>query len=324
MNIFITGISGLLGLNLAHLARHDFNVSGCYFKSPVISDGVKTFPLDVTNYPKVVEHLQRLKPDLIIHTAGLTNVEACESNPNLAYDMHVVASKHIARASSMLGSRLVHISTDHLFDGESPWNTETDDPEPINNYAKTKLQAEQVVIQECPQALIVRTNFFGWGTSLKASFSDWILRKLDLGEELTMFTDVYFTPILVNQLGRKIFDLVHKNADGIFNVAGSDRLSKYDFALEIARVFGYSTDLIRPISVRDFSFIARRPNDMSLSSTKASDFLDCPMPTTEEGLKELLSLRSRGWPEALAESVVTQSPTSEVVSKKDSSRSNYA
>jgi dTDP-4-dehydrorhamnose reductase len=267
--------------------------------------------MDVTEYQNVKDTIKRIRPEVIIHTAGLTNVELCESDPDLAYRLHVEATGILASVATMTGSRLVHVSTDHLFNGQSPWKTEIDQPEPLNNYARTKWQAEQAAIEQCPNALIVRTNFFGWGTSLRSSFSDWILRKLDLGEELTMFTDVFFSPILVNHLGGAIFDLVGKNAQGIFNVAGDERLSKYEFALKLADIFGYSKEPIRPTSVRDFPFKAQRPGDMSLSCAKVEDFLDHPMPTADDGLKELLELRHRGWPEELARSVVHQ-PTAAV------------
>ena len=267
--------------------------------------------MDVTEYQKVEDTIKRIRPDVILHTAGLTNVELCERDPDQAHKQHVEATGNIASVATMTGARLVHISTDHLFNGQSSWKTETDQPEPLNNYARTKWQAEQAAIDKCPDALIVRTNFFGWGTSLRTSFSDWILRKLDLGEELTMFTDVFFSPILVNHLGNAIFDLVGKKAQGIFNVAGGERLSKYEFALKLSDIFGYSTESVRPTSVRDFPFKAQRPNDMSLSCAKVEAFLNHAMPTAEDGLRELLRLRSRGWSAQLARSVIQQ-PTEAV------------
>jgi len=252
MKLFVTGISGLLGLNIALQARERFQVSGCYLTHPVALDGIQAVKADITTFDALEEFLKEIHPDVIVHTAGLTNVEACEANPVLAYRLNVEGAERIAKIAAILGAQLVHISSDHLFDGIKPWKTETDSPMPLNTYARTKWQAEQVVLQACPDALIIRTNFFGWGTSVRTSFSDWILRSLAQQRELTMFSDVFFTPILINDLVDVMVELIGRGATGIFHVVGSERLSKYTFALKVAEVFGYPKDGIRAISVREF------------------------------------------------------------------------
>jgi len=303
MKLFITGISGLLGLNIALQVRERYEVSGCYVTHPVALDGMRALKLDLTSPEETEIAVRRIQPDLVIHTAGLTSVETCEADPSLAYRLNVEATHHIAKAASDLGARLVHISTDHLFDGASPWTMEGDTPHPLNVYAETKLQAEEVACQLCPDALVIRTNFFGWGTSIRASFSDWVLKSLEQGRELTMFADVFFTPILINHLVELILRLVDHSAAGIFHVVGGERLSKYDFALKVAEVFGYPKDKIRAVSVEDFPFKAQRPKDMSLSSEKAESYLGLRMPDAEEGLKHLKSLEAEGRREALEEAI---------------------
>jgi dTDP-4-dehydrorhamnose reductase len=291
VNLFITGISGLLGLNLALQYRHRFQVSGCYHNSPVHLDGVQALPLDILQSHDTEEMIRATRPDVIIHTAGLTNVEGCEADPELAFQLNADAAGRVAKIAASLDARLVHISTDHLFDGTSPSKTETDAPAPLNAYARSKWAGEQAVMEACPQALMVRTNFYGWGTSVRASFSDWILQGLEQRRELTMFSDVYYTPILINSLGEVIHKLLDRGAEGLFNVVGRERLSKYEFALNVAKVFGYPEAKIRPISVEELSFTAQRPKDMSLSSNKVEDFLKCPMPTVLEDLEDLLKWR---------------------------------
>lgn len=303
MKLFVTGISGRLGLNLALQTRERFQVSGCYYTHPIVLDGIRPLKLDVTSFGALEQALRQIRPDVIVHTAGLTNVEGCEANPMLAYRLHVEATQHVAKIANALGAQLVHISTDHLFDGTSPWKTEADSPVPLNTYAKTKWQAEQVVLQVCPDALIIRTNFFGWGTSVRMSFSDWILRALAQQRELTMFSDVFFTPILINDLVDVMIELIVRGATGIFHVAGSERLTKYDFALRMAEVFGSPKNRIRAISVEDFPFKARRPKDMSLSSRKVESCLQVRMPTPEEGLERLKRLHEEGWPRALEKAI---------------------
>jgi dTDP-4-dehydrorhamnose reductase len=309
MKLFVSGVSGLLGLNVAMLSRSRFQVSGSYYSHTVASDGLAAVPMDATLPGHLERFLRELQPDAIIHTAGLTNVEECEANPELACRLNVDAAQNVARAAALLGAKLVHLSSDHLFDGELPLRSETDPPKLLNVYAKTKWQAEQVVAQACPDVLIVRTNFFGWGTSIRRSFSDWILQALEQSRDLTMFTDIFFTPILMNDLVELIFQLVNRGASGIFHVAGGERLSKYDFALKLAKHFGCDTNRIFPISVQGFPFKAKRPRDMSLACRKTEDLLGNRMPAVSEGLDRLKALREQGWPEALEQAVSFRPPS---------------
>ena len=257
MKLFITGISGLLGLNLALQGKEIFAVSGTFHSRPVAMEGVEAIQLDVTSLPATKQGLAAIRPDLVIHTVAATNLEECERNPSLASQLNVDAARNVATATASLNAKLVHISTDQLFDGTRPLCTETDTLSPLNTYARTKMLGEQAVLDACPGALVVRTNFFGWGTSARSSFSDWILQGLQHRKELAMFSDVFFTPILINHLVDVIFNLVWKNAAGLFNVGGGERLSKHAFALRLAETFGYSTDCIRPISLSPVNQLER-------------------------------------------------------------------
>ena len=294
MRVFITGISGLLGLNLALQVRDRFQISGCYYTHPVMLDDVQTFQLDLTSLSTLEQALLDVGPDIVIHAAGLTNVEECEAKPELAYRLNVEATRNVAKVTNGLQAKLVHISTDHIFDGTTPWKTEDDVPTPLNIYARTKREAEEVVVEECQDPLIIRTNFFGWGTPLRVSFSDWILRGLAREDELTMFSDVYFTPILINDLVDILSELIDRGAEGIFHVAGGERLTKHAFALRLAEAFNYPTHTIRAISVEEFPFRAKRPKDMSLSCGKAEAYLGIRMPSVKDGLNGLKRLEAGG------------------------------
>jgi len=295
VRIFITGVSGLLGLNAGlHLKeRHD--VTGCYWSHPVRIDGLETIRLDLSDAAAVHRALDELQPQIILHTAGLTNVDACEDNPSEAERLNVEISEHVARAAQAVGAFLVHISTDHMSDGTKALVTETAAPAPLNVYAQTKWQAECAVTKLCPEALIVRTNFFGWGSLVKASFSDWVLQGLRQGKTLPLFVDVYITPILINQLVDVIERLLQRRATGIFNVAGRDRVSKFEFGMRLAKVFGYPGDALRPVSVRDVPLRAQRPLDMSLNTDKVAKAVGRAMPSVEDSLRELKNLDESGW-----------------------------
>lgn len=303
MKLFITGISGLLGTNLALAARRRFEVAGCYRRHPVAFADVAAYRLDVLDVAELERALRRLTPDVVIHTVGMSNVDACELDPRLAQELNVEAARNVTRATRALGVRLLHVSTDHLFDGERGWKTETDALAPLNTYAKTKAEAEQLVLDEHPEALVIRTNFYGWGTSLRCSFSDWILDAFKQGRTLTMFADVYFTPILINDLAEVIFDLAVSEVSGLFHVAGGERLSKCDFAVQVAHVFGHSPATIRPITVEDAALRAPRPRDMSLKSAKVERVLGRSMPPARAGLERLRELGRDGWPLRLQQAI---------------------
>ena len=294
MKIFVVGISGLLGLNTSLQLSKWHQITGCYHANPISIDGVEVFDVDITQDSSLDSILASMKPDLIINTVALTNVEFCESNPGLAHNLNVKAAKYIAEIAHNLHIKLVHISTDHVFDGENPWRNETDNPHPLNVYAATKLLAEEQVSQICPGSLIIRTNFFGWGPSNRQSFSDWIIQSIQNDKILTMFTDVLFTPIITDELVNATVQLVNIDAHGLFHISGKDRISKYDFALCLAKVFEYKTDNIIPISVDSFEFKATRPKDMSLNTNKASKTIGNSLPSVIESLKLLRKLETEG------------------------------
>lgn len=303
MRIFITGISGLLGINAALQLKKRHEVSGVYCSHPVTIEHARIVRLDLLDREAVVEAVAGLRPEAIVHTAGLTNVDACEANPEEAEGLHVRASEHIAAAARQVGARLVHISTDHLSDGTKSFVAEDAQLQPLNEYARTKDLAERAVARICPEALIIRTNFFGWGTPVKASFSDWILDGLRQGKTLPLFVDVHITPILINSLVDVVEELLRHNAMGIFNVVGRDRVSKYDFGVKLAKTFGYSDEVLRPVSVREVRLRAQRPLDMSLSTDKVSVELGHVMPSVSESLDRLRALGEEGWPDRIKQAM---------------------
>jgi dTDP-4-dehydrorhamnose reductase len=219
--------------------------------------------------------------------------------------VNVTAAREVAQQARGRGIRLVHISTDHLFDGTKPDRRESDALAPLNVYAKTKAEAEHAVLDAYPGALVVRTNFYGWGTSIRTSFSDWILAGLRAGRTLTMFEDVFFSPILVNDLADALFTLIERDTRGLLNVAGGERVSKYAFAREAAEVFGLSRETLRAVAADTVPLKAPRPHDMSLSSDAVASVLRRGMPRVRAGLVRLRALEDAGWPARLESALAT-------------------
>ncbi len=285
--ILMTGGSGLLSTNWALSIRDEYKVTLLLHQKKISLQGVNTDVVSINSLDKCLTILDKHKPDIVIHTAGLTNVEACESNPSLAQKVNVDLTKNIAIACSMKRVKLVHISTDHLFSGNKEFITEGCSTEPINNYAKTKLQGEQQVKKYCEDALIIRTNFFGWGTKYRQSFSDFILSKLKNNEQIDLFSDVFFTPILVDELSKRTHQLIDANATGIFNVTSNERISKYEFGIKLAKCFNLDSGLINEISINDKLNLVKRPKDMSLSNAKLCQILNCKVASLDEQLQIL-------------------------------------
>jgi dTDP-4-dehydrorhamnose reductase len=174
----------------------------------------------------------------------------------------------IAKMTSELGIKLIHISTDHLFDGKSKNYTEEAKTMPLNIYSKSKLLGENEVIKNDKNALIIRTNFFGNGPHYKPSFSDRIISTLRQKKNILLFNNVYYTPISIEELASCVLMLINNNLSGIFNVAGNERITKYEFGLKIADLINESKDLVIPIDIEEKKDLTIRPKDMSLSNAK--------------------------------------------------------
>ena len=268
--VLITGGSGLLALNwaLAIRDRHDV-VLGLHERQISLA-GVRARQVDVESVDHLVRTFDEAQASMIIHAAGFTNVDECEARPEMARHINVDLAVNVAKACARLNLPLVHISTDHLFPGTESMATETTPVAPVNVYGRTKAEAERQVLDAYSQSVGMRTNFYGWGTSYRRSFSDAVIDGLRSGKELTLFKDVFYTPILIEAAASAAHELVESRACGIFNVVGDERISKYEFGLKIANEFGFDATLIKPGFLADQPTLIQRPHDMSLSNLKAS------------------------------------------------------
>ena len=273
VKILITGGSGLLATNWALAARAEHTVVLGLHKRKILIRDVATLVLELEAPNQLQASLAAIQPDLVVHTAGATSVEWCEANPAAARHTNVSLTTNLARACADLQIPLVHISTDHLFAGDAALVDETCPPMPQNVYGRTKAEAEQRTLEHHPSALIVRTNFFGWGTGYRQSFTDRIIFQSRAGQRLKLFEDVFFTPILIETLVLAVQDLVANHSSGILHVVGDERISKYDFGLAVANQFGLDLSLIDASRITDQPNLVQRPKDMSLSNAKTCGLL---------------------------------------------------
>ena len=283
--LLITGATGLLGSNLIWQAAESHEVIGWSRSGKAIPSGGAMDRVDLANADMTTRRLQERRPDIIVHCAAMTDVERCECEPDVARVMNVQATRILAQWCAQHGIQFVFISSDSVFDGRCGHYSEDDRPAPVNEYARTKLAAEAVVTGYLPDALILRTNFYGRNFKQKLSLAEWMLRKLGRRERLPAFADVRFNPLLASHLARMILDLIAHGAKGVFHAGARTECSKYEFALLIADVFGLDANDVRSALVDDCGFAAQRPKNTTLAVEKISDFLSREMPSVEEGLR---------------------------------------
>ena len=286
-SILLTGGSGLLAVNWFNSKKNEFSIYLGLNEKKIQPQGGHVLFLDFTSEERLKQQLEIVNPSVVIHAAGLTSVEECENNPELAFHVNVELSVLVAKITKKLAIPLVHISTDHLFDGFSSLVPEDQPINAINVYGSTKAQAESAVIDVNPDVLIVRTNFYAWGTSYRKSFSDFIIQSLRNKEIIYLFDDVYYTPIFAENLIEIVHELLRKRVKGIFNIVSDDRVSKYDFGILLAEEFGLDKSFIQKCSLNDMSNLVKRPSDMSLSNQKSRKILGRNLGTVKQHIARL-------------------------------------
>ena len=285
--IVFTGGSSLLAQSWIKYEQPVYNYVLALNQRKLDNSKYKSIFFNYQDATHITEQLERVKADIVVNCIGLTSVEDCEENPTQAAQTNVKIANRIAGICNEIGVKLVHISTDHLFDGTNAFSDEQTPFSPLNTYGKTKGEGEKAILEKNPDALVIRTNFFGWGPAYKPSFSDKILKNLEAGKQNNLFDDVYYTPISVKTLSEKITLLIEKEAKGVFNICSNERITKYQFGLMIANVFGHETTLLHPASIDEVSNLTLRPKDMSLSNHKLCAFLGTSIPSLKEQIREL-------------------------------------
>jgi len=297
MRLLITGAGGLLGLNLALDAMRWHEVTG-------LSRGRLTgapFPflqVDLLETGAMVRALEESRAEAVVHCAAAADLDFCERNPHLAHRINVEVPEQIASECTKRDIRMIHISTDAVFDGRKRGEyTEADEPCPVGVYAVTKRAAEDAVIRASRQAIVARVNFYGWSASGQRSLAEFFVNNLRKGSGVHGFVDVWFCPMLVNDLADLLLALVVSDLHGVYHVVGPQAMTKYQFGVEIARRFGFNEALIAPQAVEDSGLVARRSHNLRLSTHKLSTELGWPLPGFSTGIERFYSQYTQGYPQ---------------------------
>jgi dTDP-4-dehydrorhamnose reductase len=294
--IVVTGASGLLGISVVTSARDlGREVVGICHRHLLRIPGMRTCEADLTDRKAVRALFAPLRPQGIIHCAAATNVDWCEDHPELAEQANVQASSFLAEIAQELDARFIYISTDAVFDGKRGNYSETDQPAPLSVYAKSKWRGEQEVLRRHSSPLIVRVTIYGWNAQPKQSFAEWVLGEIAAGKQVRGFSDVYFCPMLANDVAEVLLTMLDRGLSGLYHVVGSERVTKFDFAGRVAMAFNLGVDRVVPMSLVEAKLRARRPVDPSLSTAKICAALGRPMPDVNTGIRHFRELQQSGY-----------------------------
>ena len=293
--LVVTGASGLLGANFVMEAMHRWDVVALSDRHRLAIPGVKCCQLDLTHAMDAVLLLNELQPEVIVHLAAATDVDWCEGHHLAAHRLNVGVTRTLAGWAADRGVRFVFMSTDSVFDGVRGAYQEQDPVGPVNCYATTKTEAEDVVRTRVADHLIIRASIYGWNAQPKTSLAEWVLGELSQGRQVPGFTDAIFSPTLVNTLAGNILQLLLQPAGGTYHAGSSNAASKYEFAEAVAREFGFEGKRVEPSLLTKARLRSPRPLNVSLDSRKLHSMLGNSPAAIQDDLARFRHLGANGF-----------------------------
>jgi dTDP-4-dehydrorhamnose reductase len=251
----------------------------------------KFFLLDITDAWAVDSLIDQCKPDVIINTAAMTQVDQCEIQREACWKVNVEAVQHLVAVSGRNNVRLIHVSTDFIFDGTKGMLDEDAIPNPVNYYGQSKLAGEQVIVQSEISWCIIRTVLV-FGVTQDMSRSNillWVKNSLEQGKTIQVVNDQWRTPTLAEDLATGCYLAAIKRANGIYNISGKDYMSPYDIAIRTADFFNLDKSLIKETDSTRFTQPAQRPPKTGFIIDKAIRELNYEPHSFEEGLRVVAS-----------------------------------
>ena len=289
-SVLVTGGNGLLGTKTLEMLLQEGRTAMSASLEPEASNGfLGAFPyhqLDITDPAAVRGLLVSLKPDAVVHTAAFTAVDACETQRELSRKVNVDGTANVAMACREVGARMVHISTEYVFDGDAGPYSEEDRPNPISYYGLTKLESERAIQANCADWVIARTTIlFGHAPNVRPSFVHWLIEKLRQGESVRIVDDQVGSPTLADNLVEMLLALLDSGRREIYNTVGDAVIDRYGFSVIAAGLFDLDASLIQRIKTADLRQPAPRPLRAGLRMDKfKKDFPAVHVLTAQEAL----------------------------------------
>jgi dTDP-4-dehydrorhamnose reductase len=288
--ILVTGSNGLLGQKLIEQLTKQNN-----FEVFATAKGENRLPfkngysyksLDITILEEVNAVFEEIKPDVVIHTAAMTNVDQCETEKELCWQLNVNAVEYLINACQKHNCFFVHLSTDFIFDGLSGPYTETDEANPISFYGWSKYAAEKIIINSQIKWAIARTVLV-YGIAHDMSRSNiilWVKDSLENGKDIKVVNDQWRTPTLAEDLAKGCILIAEQTAEGIFNISGEDLLNPYQMAMLTVDYFGLDKKYITEVDGSKFTQTAKRPAKTGFILDKAIKKLGYKPKSFTEGI----------------------------------------
>lgn len=279
-SILVTGSNGLLGQKIVNQLKNRPDVDLIATSKGANRRLVQDFnyiSLDITSEKEVSETMEKYKPDVVINTAAMTNVDACEDNQNECWDINVRAVGYLLKESIRHNSHLIHLSTDFVFDGKNGPYKETDEPNPLSYYAKSKVASEELISSsDYKNTAIARTIIvFGTGDNLsRGNLVLWAKGALEKQSPINVVDDQYRAPTLAEDLAKGCISIADKNARGIFHLSGPETMSILEIVKRIAGFYNLSSDCVTPIKTTTLNQTAARPPRTGFVIEKANKELD--------------------------------------------------
>lgn len=287
--LLVTGANGFVAGSILAQAGTDWEVHAVSRGEPSTEGDFRWHRLDAVTELTWAALFREVQPTAVIHTAALADIDFCEANPDAATAVNVGWTARLARCCGELGVRLVHCSTDTVFGGERAPYREEDPPEPLNHYARTKVDAERHVSALGSGGVIARLSLviglpvLGAGNSFVAR----LLSTLAAGREVAVPEREIRTPIDVVTLGRALIELAGGRGSGIFHLSGTEPLNRLELSRRIARAFGAQPELVVPVDPAKLAGRAPRPRDVSLAHPRTRESLTTPMLDLDAGLSSI-------------------------------------
>jgi len=285
--ILVVGANGMLGQSLCRFYSKQNNVQlfACSLDEEPVFNGIDYSQCDLTKRESIKKVVFGFYPDCIINASGYTNVDLSETEREEAWKVNVKGVEYLSEAARILDVRIVHISSDYIFDGRNGPYSENEKPNPLGYYARTKLASENVLKISGVLFTILRTNvLYGSYSNCKLDFVRWLINSLKEGKEVRIVTDQFNNPTFVDDLVQGISKVIEYNKTGVYNIGGKEFLSRYEFSEIIADFFGLDKSLIKPVTTEELNQPARRPLKSGLITLKAETELGYKPHTIKEAL----------------------------------------
>jgi len=287
--VLITGSNGLLGQKLVEILSNSPNYMMLLTSKQELSvfrdERLQYRQIDISNKHDVSSVVEEFEPEIIINAAAMTNVDQCETEREMAWRANVTGVEHLIRSAKLVGARIIHISTDYVFDGRNGPYGETDRPNPLSYYGRTKLASENVLQTSGIPSTILRTMvLYGIGFGIKLNFALWLLKNLSEEKPVRVVDDQIGNPTLADDLAYAILKVIELERTGVYHVAGPDLVNRYEFALALARLFNFNKKLISAVKTTSMKQAAPRPLRSGFITLKAQTDLGLKLAGVEQGL----------------------------------------